>query len=155
MSVDPQKLCGILLAAQDAAIRVTLTDALAAGESARFTLVLQDLYRTTELVGLAEAVLVAGGPATIDLPVQSKAGGLALAYAGDGFARLALRWGGSVGAARNGTAQLVIVGATHAFPALPLAILPIPLPPLPAPNPPPLTWILGRGLTGLDPTPKG
>jgi hypothetical protein len=149
MAAEPQKLCGILLANKDAAIRVTLANPLAAGESVRFTLVLQDPYRTTDLVAIAEANLAAGGATSVDLPVQSASAGLALAYAGDGFARVVLRWSGSVGAPTSARAQLVITGASHSFPQLELTIPPPPPPP-PPPNPPSLRWILGRGLTGLD-----
>src|SRR5215510_11367243 len=118
MAVEPQKLCGILLANKDAVIRVKLNAALPAGDSARFIVVLQDLFRMTDLVALSEATLTGGGADSVDLPIQSAEGGLALAYAGDTFARVALRWGGSVAADRGATAQLVISGATHAFPAM-------------------------------------
>jgi hypothetical protein len=150
MAVDPQKLCGILLSNKDAVIRVKLDNPLAAGESVHFILVLQDLFRTTDLVAIAEATLTSGGASSVDLQVQSAADGLALAYAGDSFARVVLRWDGSVGAPTNARAQLVITGASHSFPMLAFTI-----PKTPPPDPPSLSWILGRGLTGFDPTPRG
>jgi hypothetical protein len=150
MAAEPQKLCGILLANKDAVIRVKLDNPLAADESARFTLVLQDLYRAADLVAIAEATLEAGGATSVDLPVQSTAAGLSLAYAGDSFARVALRWSGSVGSPANAKAQLVIAGASHSFPMLAFTI-----PKTPPPDPPSLVWILGRGLTGLDAAIRG
>src|SRR5438874_1115091 len=127
---EPQKLSGILLGQQDATVRIKLERKLAQGEQVTFTLALLDPWRDKELVAIAEASLGQGGDEA-ELPVQRLKDGLVLAYAGDGFAKILLRWKESVSSSAAGTAQLAIAAKPYAFPRSRFVLSPPPPPPPP------------------------
>jgi hypothetical protein len=136
---DPQKFCAVRLGADDAMIRLRLSRVLAAGESATFTLTLEDMFRHDPMMAISEATLGPGGQ-EVDLAIQSAATGLALAYSIEGFARVVLRWRATFINATTATAQFVLSNASHSFPRLNVDFA------VPIGGPPPsLVWILGRG----------